>query len=96
MNLVLSVASTMGADANAPAGAAGGGGVGLCMGGLSKQGKFKNSPALTRAIPKMPTSQPISFTMFCHFLEPVQHEISLNALHPVRFVMAQYGPGPHH
>ena len=37
MNLALSVASTMGADAVTPAGAAGDGGVGLCMGGLSKQ-----------------------------------------------------------
>jgi hypothetical protein len=32
------VASTMGADAGTPAGAVGVGGVGLCMGGLSKQG----------------------------------------------------------
>jgi hypothetical protein len=32
MNLALSVASTMGADAGTPAGAAGVGGVGLCMG----------------------------------------------------------------
>jgi hypothetical protein len=39
MNLALSVASTMGADAGTPAGAAGVGGVGLCMGGLSKQGR---------------------------------------------------------
>ena len=38
MNLALSVASTMGADAVTPAGAAGVGGVGLCMGGLSEQG----------------------------------------------------------
>ena len=38
MNLALSVANTMGADAGTPAGAAGVGGVGLCMGGLSKQG----------------------------------------------------------
>jgi hypothetical protein len=68
--LALSVASTMGADAGTPAGAAGVGGVGLCMGGLSEQGKFENSPALPRAIPKMPTSNPISFPMNCHFLEP--------------------------
>lgn len=38
MNLALSVASTIGANAGTPAGAAGVGGVGLCMGGLSKQG----------------------------------------------------------
>ena len=38
MNLALSVVSTMGADAGTPAEAAGVGGVGLCMGGLSKQG----------------------------------------------------------
>ena len=38
MNLALSVASTMGAAAGTLAGAAGVGGVGLCMGGLSKQG----------------------------------------------------------
>ena len=39
MNLALSVASTMGADAGTPAVAAEVGGVGLCMGGLSKQGR---------------------------------------------------------
>jgi hypothetical protein len=41
--LALSVASTMGADAGTPAEAAGVGGVGLCMGGLSEQGhgRFK-------------------------------------------------------
>ena len=38
MNLALSVASTMGADVGTPAGAAGVGGVRLCMGGLSEQG----------------------------------------------------------
>ena len=44
MNLALSVASTMGADAGTPAGAAGVGGVGLCMGGLSKQGRGRSKP----------------------------------------------------
>jgi hypothetical protein len=47
-------------------------------------------------MPKMPTSQLISFPMNCHFLEPEQYEISLDALHLVRLVMAQHGPGPHH
>jgi len=43
------VASTMGADAGTPAGAAGVGGVGLCMGGLSKQGHGRSKRKESRA-----------------------------------------------
>jgi hypothetical protein len=43
------VASTMGADAGTPAGAAGVGGVRLCMGGLSKQGDERSKRKESRA-----------------------------------------------
>jgi hypothetical protein len=55
----------------------------------------KFSPS-SKGHPKNANIAAISFPMVCHFLEPAQHEITLDALHLVRLVLAQHGPGPHH